>query len=90
MSVVLESHGVCVVDCIVSTIDRGCRCFLVVASVLSSLVSYCLLVSVVECYRVNLDLLGESSLSLSDVLRMVLGQRGSRRCVSGRDSSLIA
>jgi hypothetical protein len=90
MSVVLVSHGLCVVDCIVSTIDWGCRCLLVVASVLSSLVSYCLLVSVVECHGVNLDLLGGSSLSLSGVLGNVLGQRGSRGCVSGRVSRRVA
>ena len=90
MSVVMVSQGLCVVVCIVSTIDWGCRCCLVVVSILSSLVSYCLLVSEVECHGENLDRLGGSSLSLSSVLGNVLGQRGSRGWVSGRVSRRVA
>ena len=58
--------------------DWGWRWSLVVARVLSSLVSYCLLVFEEECQGANLDCLGGSSLSLSGVLGKVLGQRGSR------------
>ena len=70
--------------------DWGCRWCLVVASVLSSLVSYCLLVCGKECHGVSLDCLEGSSLSLSGVLENVLGQRGSRGWVSGRESRRIA
>ena len=78
MSMVVVSHGLWVVASIVSTIDWGWRWCLVVASVLSSLVSYCLFWSEVLCHGVSLDRLGGSSLSLSGVLGNVLGQRGSR------------
>ena len=70
--------------------DWGCRWSLVVASVLSSLVSYCLLVFGGKCHGANLDCLGGSSLSLSGVLGNVLGQRGSRGWVSGRESRRVA
>ena len=70
--------------------DWGCRWSLVVASVLSSLVSYCRLVFGDECQGANLDCLGGSSLSLSSVLGNVLGQRGSRGWVSGMESRRVA
>ena len=70
--------------------DWGCRWCLVVASVLSSLVSYCLLVFEEECHGENLDCLEGSSLSLSGVLGNVLGQRGNRGWESGRDSRRVA
>ena len=73
-----------------STIDCGCRWSLVVASILSNLVSYCLLVFEQVCHGVSFEFLGGSSLSLSKVLGNVLGQRGRRGCVSGRESRRVA
>ena len=90
MSVVLVSQGVWVVSSMVSTIDWGWRWFLVVASILSSLVSYCFLVLDGVCHGESLDCFGGSSLSLSSVLGNVLGHRGSRGWVSGRESRRVA
>ena len=73
-----------------STIDWGCRWSLVDASILSSLVSYCLFVFEGVCHAANFDCLGGSSLSLSGVLGKVLGQRGSRGWESGRESRRVA
>jgi hypothetical protein len=74
----------------VSTMDCGWRYCLVVARVRSSLVSYCFLVFEGVCHGVCLECLGGSSLSLSGVLGNVLGQRGSRGWVSGRESRRVA
>ena len=70
--------------------DWGCRWSLVDASILSSLVSYCLFVFGEVCHGANFDCLGGSSLSLSGVFGNVLGQRGKRGWVSGRESRRVA
>ena len=90
MSVVFISHGLWVVARIVSTIDWGWRCFLVVAIVWSILVSYFLLVVGWVYHGVYLEHLGGSSLSLSSVLGKVFGQRGKSGWVSGRVSRRVA